>query len=70
MVRMDMGGDRENASAPVHVGAIVAGRKLIFPDPAKPDIAERFRETSLRWFSNPSSTTYLGFSDHVGPRPE
>jgi hypothetical protein len=40
---------------PGRVGAIVAGRDQIFPNAAKPDMAERLEKHLSRGFSNPSS---------------
>src|ERR1700730_2418289 len=57
--RMDMGGERKTLRLTGRVGAIVAGRDQIFPNAAKPDMAERLEKHLSRRFSNPSSTAYL-----------
>jgi hypothetical protein len=56
---MDMGGERKTLRLPGRVGAIVAGRDQIFPNAAKPDMAEQLEKHLSRRFSNPSSTTHL-----------
>ena len=57
--RMDMGGERKTLQLPGRVGAIVAGRDQIFPNAARPDMAERLEKHLSHRFSNPSSTKHL-----------